>query len=104
MEVFLLSRVFKELDYCRLIVLLYKTSGLDRDILVLLFCYVVDWLRKYNFNEHYIDKLMVDLNMFDVEVLDMPIVEGRLGDLLGVPAFVLFRSLFFDVVSCGYYS
>ena len=100
---FLVARLLKEVDYFSMVVLLYKTSGLQYDLLQVLFNYTVAVLKDNNFSSGYIDKLCVDVNIFDIKAVDNTTLELKLRDLLGCRGFIVFRGALFDIVARAYF-
>lgn len=101
--VFVVARLLKEVDYFSMVVLLYKTSGLQYDLLQVLFNYTVAVLKDNNFNGGYIDKLCIDTNIFDIKAVDKSILELKLCDLIGRDGFIIFRASMFDIVARAYF-
>lgn len=98
-----MARLLKEVDYLKMVIIIYKTAGLDYDLLQVLFNYVVRLLKDNNFNAGYIDKLCVDVNIFDIKEVDKSILEQKLKDSLGVRGFMVFHGSVFDIVTKSYF-
>lgn len=96
-------KLLKEIDYYSMVLLLYKTSGLNVDLLDVLFNYTVMVLKDNNFNMGYIDKLCFDVDIFDIKAVDKSILELKLRDSLGGRGFVVFRGALFDIVARSYF-
>lgn len=98
-----MARLLKEVDYLKMVIIIYKTAGLDSDLLQVLFNYVVRLLKDNNFNNGYIDKLCIDTNIFDIKEVDKSILEQKLKDSLGMRGFMVFHGSVFDIVTKSYF-
>jgi len=97
------ARLLKEVDYCKMVILIYKTAGRDYDLLQVLFNYAVAVLKDNNFSSGYIDKLCIDTNIFDIKAVDKSMLEVKLKDSLGGRGFMVFHGSIFDIVTRSYF-
>ena len=106
-----MARILKKIDYLELVLLIYKTSDLDKYKLLILFKYTGLKLIETGFNPLYIDKLVLDLNLLEetkeegksyVMVNENKLIK-ELETNFSYYELINFKSIIHDILRSGYY-
>lgn len=108
-----MGRTFKNNDYYRLVITIFRASNLEKEKLTLLYKYVGIKIIDNNFNLCYLDKLAVDLQLMEETektgnpyaycINDTKDIDIKLEDLLNYYQYVELRSILYDIFKMGYY-
>lgn len=102
-----MAKVLKEVEYFKLITLIYKTAVYNKNKAIILAKYTICQLEKYHFNKIYIDKLILDLNIQDEHIKIRNYAHTRtlteIENNFNPFEIINFKSLIWDILRNGYY-
>ena len=102
-------KVFKNEDYMHLVLMIYKSSKLDNEVLIFLYNFVCDRLISGGFDLAYIDKLKMDLNLDTINKSEKTKIKNlyntdpkMLEQILTDDKRLYFRVTLFDLLQRAY--
>lgn len=102
-------KVFKNEDYMNLVLMIYKSSKLDTEVLIFLYNFVCDKLISGGFDLAYIDKLKMDLNIDTINKSEKTKIKNlyntdpkMLEQILHDDKRLYFRVTLFDLLQRAY--
>lgn len=108
-----MARILKKVDYLELVLLIYKTSQLNKKKLLTLFKYTGLKIINLGFNVIYLDKLVLDLNLLEetkeignAYLMCMSTekdIDKELETSFSYYELINFKSIVHDILRSGYY-
>lgn len=99
-----MGRVFKEVDYLNLVVMIYKLSKLNEKNIILLYNYTCNYLNDNHITKEYLIKLQCDLNMNKPPTIQYRSLERKLDSILTAEEKTRFKVELFNTLQKSYYS